>query len=79
MPIIQKELTFLQKELKKFLQHGDRVIIQKQTGLSKEAVYQTLRGGRLNCDAVWIAVAELVKSRKKAQKKLDETIKDAIS
>jgi hypothetical protein len=79
MPIIQKELTFLQKELKKILQHGDRVTIQKQTGLSKQAVYQTLKGGRLNCDAVWIAAAELVESRKTAKINLDELIKQAIS
>lgn len=79
MPKKQNELTFYQKELKKILQHGDRTEIQKMTGLSKQAVYQTLKGGRLAIASVWEAAAQIIKERKKAQKKLDETIKDAIS
>lgn len=79
MPIIENELTFSQKELKKFLRHGDRVAIQRKTKLSKQAVYQTLTGGRLAINAVWEAAAAIVNERKEAQKKLDEIINNAIS
>ena len=79
MPKFENKLTFEQKELKKILRHGDRVEIQNRTGLSKQAVYQTLTGGRLATPAVWQAAADIINERKNAEKKLNESVKNAIS
>ena len=79
MPKKENTLTFHQKKLKNFLQRGDRVEIQKRTGLSKQAVYQTITGGRLNVLEVWRVLAEIVRERKKMQKKIMKNIKNAIS
>ena len=73
-----KKLTKNQESLKNFLRHGDVKLLAETTGYGISTVYQALRGEIQKID-IWNALAQIVGERRKAERDLDKTIKDAIS